>query len=155
MLSGDDDSVAVREREAGFREELAVHGISPRIIPAGWQIDDGYRAATALLAGRDAPTGIFCIRDRVAAGALHAAVAAGFDVPGDFSIVGFDDEDFFAETLTPPLTTIALPHEEMGGRAMAHLLARLGAEHSDAPLGGGIDVVECPLVERESVGRPR
>ena len=155
MLSGDDRSVAVREREAGFREELAEQGIVPRIVPAGWQIDDGYRAAAAMLAGEDAPTGIFCIRDRVAAGALHAAVAAGLNVPGDLSIVGFDDEDFFAETLTPPLTTIALPHEEMGGRAMAHVLARLGVERSDAPLEGRVDVVECPLVERESVGRPR
>ena len=150
MLSGDDRSLGVVEREAGFRDELATAGIEPRVASAGWQIDDGYRVAARLLAEPEPPTGMFCIRDRVAAGTLHAATAAGVSVPGDLSVIGFDDEDFFAERLVPKLTTIALPHEEMGRLAMAALLARLAG---DGVVGGeGVEVVECPLVERDSVG---
>ncbi|GAA1485127.1 LacI family DNA-binding transcriptional regulator [Brachybacterium fresconis] len=152
MLSDDESSEAGRAREAGFRDELAEYGIEPRIIAAGWQLDDGYRATAQLLAQTEPPTGLFCIRDRVAGGALHAAAAAGVEVPRDLSVIGFDDEDFFAERLTPPLTTIALPHEEMGERAMTSLLALLRG-----PLSGGGDleaspvIIECPLVERQSV----
>lgn len=153
MLSGDDRSVAVLEREAGFRDELADAGLEPRIVKAGWQIDDGYRAAARLFAGEDPPTGVFCIRDRVAAGVLQAAAAAGIAVPGDLSVIGFDDEDFFAERLVPKLTTIALPHEEMGRRAMGALFARLEGEAAGDD--AGLVVVECPLVERESVGIAR
>jgi DNA-binding LacI/PurR family transcriptional regulator len=153
MLSGDDRSLGVVDREAGFRDELADAGIEPRVVPAGWQIDDGYRVAARLLAEAEPPTGMFCIRDRVAAGALHAATAAGVSVPGGLSVIGFDDEDFFAERLVPKLTTIALPHEEMGRRAMIALLARL---EGDAAVEGGradgVEIVECPLVERDSVG---
>lgn len=149
MLSGDDRSLGVVEREAGFREELAAAGVEARVLPVGWQMDDGYRAMTRLLSEPEPPTGVFCIRDRVAAGVLHAAAVAGVDVPGELSVIGFDDEDFFAERLTPPLTTIALPHEEMGRRGMEALLAMLEDGGSDA--GGGLQVIACPLVERDSV----
>ncbi len=162
MLSDDRISEAGRERESGFREELATAGITPRVIPTGWQMDDGYRVTSRLLAEEEPPTGLFCIRDRVAGGALHAAAAAGVDVPRELSVIGFDDEDFFAERLTPPLTTIALPHEEMGEQAMVALLGVLGVgpEGDRAAEGGPAGaaaasraiVVECPLVERESVG---
>lgn len=152
MLSDDENSEAGRAREAGFRDELAEFGIEPRIIAAGWQLDDGYRATAELLAKPEPPTGLFCIRDRVAGGALHAAAAAGVEVPRELSVIGFDDEDFFAERLTPPLTTIALPHEEMGERAMTTLLGMLGVGRGDeaGPEASPV-VIECPLVERESV----
>lgn len=152
MLSGGDGSLVVRAREAGFRAELAEHGIVPRILPAGWQMGDGYRVAAQLLSEPEPPSGIFCIRDRVAGGVLHAAAAASVEVPRALSVVGFDDEDFFAEQLTPPLTTIALPHEEMGRRAMVELLRLLGADgEAVAPRRGTLSV-PCSLVERESVG---
>jgi len=153
MLSCDDRSIGVLEREAGFREELAAAGLEARILPVGWQMDDGYRATARLLAEPEPPTGLFCIRDRVAAGALHAASAAGVYVPGGLSVIGFDDEDFFAERLTPPLTTIALPHEEMGRRGMEALLAML--EDGTTRADEGLVIIACPLVERDSVGIAR
>lgn len=162
MLSDDEGADAGREREAGFRGELIAHGIEPRIIPAGWQMNDGYRVTTQLLSEAEPPTGLFCIRDRVAGGALHAAAAAGVDVPRDLSVIGFDDEDFFADRLTPGLTTIALPHMEMGEQAMIALLALLEqsgsgeSERRDAADGPSAEtrrtVIACPLVERDSVG---
>lgn len=153
MLGGGDDSEADREREAGFREELEADGLEPRVIRVGWQMDDGYRATTRLLSEDQPPTGLFCIRDRVAAGVIHAAASAAVSVPHQLSVIGFDDEDFFAENLTPPLTTIALPHEQMGERAAAALL-----EQIDPTATPGAEVPEgrrvfsaCPLVERTTV----
>lgn len=156
MLSGGDDSVACLEREAGFRDELEERGLEPEVLDAGWQMDDGYRSLSRLLGDGAPPTAVFCIRDRVAAGVLHAASAAGLQVPRDLSVIGFDDEDYFAETLTPPLTTIGLPHVEMGEQAMARLLALIDAPEAPRTAGRPAPVrIACPLVERATVGRPR
>lgn len=157
MLSGDDTSVAVTEREAGYREVLEEAGLPVRIVPAGWQMADGTRAARALLEEPEPPTGLFCIRDRVAAGALHAAALAGVEVPGALSVIGFDDEDFFAESLTPPLTTIALPHTEMGAEAMAAVLELVAGGGGDGAAARPAPrrLIPCPLVERGSVASPR
>lgn len=153
MLAGGDDSEADREREAGFRDELEALGVEARVIRAGWQMDDGYRATTRLLAEDQPPTGLFCIRDRVAAGAIHAAARAGVGVPHQLSVIGFDDEDFFAENLTPTLTTIALPHEQMGEWAAAALLEQIdptAKRAADVPEGQRV-FSACPLVERTTV----
>lgn len=155
MLSGADGQPATVEREVGYREAMVDAGLTPRIVPAGWQMDDGFRATSRLLGSGDPPSALFCIRDRVAAGALHAASAAGANVPRELSLIGFDDEDFFAEVLTPPLTTIALPHEEMGREAMRALLAMIDAEGADdAVEPPSIVTVPCPLVERGTVAAP-
>lgn len=154
MLTGDDSQEATREREQGFRDAVAAcpEPVRAEIVACGWQMDDGFRAAARLLAKAEPPTAVFCIRDRVAAGAIHAAACAGVEVPTALSVIGFDDEDFFAEALTPPLTTIALPHEEMGAIAMRMLLDHL--DGADDPTPDRPVVVPCPLVERETLARP-
>lgn len=149
MISGDDTSVATREREKGFADELRAAGLEPRIVREGWEMDDGFRAASALLSEEEPPTALFCIRDRVAAGAIHAAAVAGVEVPRELSVIGYDDEDFFAEVLTPPLTTIALPHQVMGRAAMTALLDQIDASPS---VGDAQQMLmDCPIVERASV----
>lgn len=156
MLSGDDAQPATLERERGFRDVIEHAGLPVRMIRAGWQMSDGHREARRLLSGGAGtpPTALFCIRDRVAAGALFAAAELGLSVPGELSLVGFDDEDFFAEQLTPPLTTIALPHEEMGVRGVRALLELIEGEARVSQAGAPerAVVVGCPLVERGTVG---
>lgn len=154
MLSGGDEQVAARDRERGFRDAIETCGdpVRAEVVDTGWQMDDGYRVTARLLARPDPPTALFCIRDRVAAGAIQAAARAGIDVPGELSVIGFDDEDFFAEALTPPLTTIALPHEEMGVAAIRALLDEL--EGSSPRREERPTVVPCPLVERATVASP-
>lgn len=158
MLSSDDAAVATIEREAGYRAAMAEAGLAPEVVRAGWQMSDGLRETRRLLAEDSPPTALLCIRDRVAAGAIHAAALAGVDVPGQLSVIGYDDEDFFAEELTPPLTTIALPHEEMGARAMRALLRLLEGDGTGEDAGSAsgapvhrVEVVPCPLVERGTV----
>lgn len=100
----------------------------------GWDINDGYRGAMAVLADERGsvrppahrPTALFAINDRAASGAVHAAAALGIRVPQELSIVGFDDQERFADRLTPPLTTLALPHRAMGEAGTTLLLDLFG-----------------------------
>ncbi len=76
------------------------------------------------------PTVIFCGNDVLAVGALRAAHMLGFDVPREVSIVGFDDIEL-AQVAYPPLTTVHVPHREMGKRAARALVDLL---HGGGPL---------------------
>jgi LacI family transcriptional regulator len=84
-------------------------------------------------------------------GVYQAAAALGLDVPRDCSIVGVDDLEIVAAALQPGLTTIALPHREMGRWGMSTLLDRIDGTAADAaePL-----LLACELVERGSVAPP-
>ena len=142
-------------RHEGFTARLADHGCAPEVFSLkqrGWTIDEGFRAATTLLdrPERHRPTAIFCVTDRVAAGALLAAARLGLSVPLDVSILGFDDQEELAANLVPALTTFALPHREMGQRAMALLADQLaGVTPSSAQV-----LLPSPAVHRESVAGP-
>ncbi|MFC7616290.1 substrate-binding domain-containing protein [Actinokineospora soli] len=93
---------------------------------------------------------MFCFNDEVAMGVYQAAAERGLSVPGDVSVVGVDDLRIVAEALTPGLTTVALPHTEMGRWAVARLMDAI--EGTPEPVGAKLP---CALVERGSVARPR
>jgi LacI family transcriptional regulator len=85
----------------------------------------------------------------MAMGAYEAAAERGLRVPEDLSVIGFDDEAY-AERMFPPLTTVALPHEEMARWAVSRL-----ANPAGAALGRVRRVrIACPLVPRGSVAPP-
>lgn len=155
MLTGDEGNTAEREREAGAAEQAQRLGVQLEVMQAGWFFDGGYRAATAALSRADRPTGLFCIRDRVAAGAIQAAVTLGLEVPADVSIIGFDDEVGFADVLVPPLTTVSLPLARMGRMAMFELLDQLSGGDKHPSNNAEPVVLPCAIVERESVDVPR
>ena len=142
---------AQRGRLQGFRAELADAGVTladDLVVEGDGSAESGYRGAAELLDRDDRPTAIFCGNDRMAMGAFDAAKERGLSIPHDISIVGFDDQEFLAESLRPGLTTVALPFEEMGARGVS-MLTSLTA-------GSTIDdlttVVDCPLHLRSSVG---
>ena len=109
-------------------------------------VDSGRASAHALLDRAPDTTAIFALSDPIALGALRAARERGLDVPGDLSIVGFDDSAPEAEGLT----TIHQPLREKG-RAGAELLLRLLAGDAE---DGARTVLPTRLVERASVSRP-
>ena len=84
-------------------------------------------------------------------GCAQVAAELGLDIPGDLSVIGVDDLDLVAAALEPGLTTVALPHREMGRWAMSRLLGLI--DETDAP-GASPLLLECELVERGSVGSP-
>ena len=123
------------EREHGFALGLAERGLLLTGTRAGdWSIGSGERAAAALLAGPDRPTALFAANDEMAIGAIRAAAALGLAVPGDLSVVGFDDIDF-AALHAPALTTVRQPRFAMGRAAVACLTARIEAGPRPVPPG--------------------
>ncbi|MEU4999926.1 LacI family DNA-binding transcriptional regulator [Streptomyces sp. NPDC021622] len=155
LLGGSTGDIAASDRARGFRDGLRAARITARdewVLRAGWQIDDGYAAALRVLDGPARPTGVVCANDRVATGTLLAAARLGIDVPGDLSVVGYDDQDQMAGHLVPALTTIALPHHEMGATAVRMLLdASEAGEPVDRQAARRLT---CPVVARDSVRPP-
>jgi LacI family transcriptional regulator len=158
FLDDDSGTVASSLRHEGYRDALRAAGIEPdpRLHPVIPSIAPGASADGGLLdlPDRDRPTGVFCFNDRTAMCFYRAARAHGLSVPDDISVVGFDDQQFIAPELQPALTTMRLPHEEMGRLAIAEVL---GGEVEVAwePHGDGTIVrLACPLVRRDSIARP-
>ena len=153
-LAGPGYTQATRDRVVGLRQAF---GSSPlvfsadAVVEAGAHFEDGYQATRALFTARtgaDRPTALFAYNDLVAMGALRALAELGLDVPGDVSVVGFDDIPA-AAYLSVPLTTVRVPTREIGARAGDLLLDRL--EGDAAPSGEPPhDVLDAPLVERAS-----
>jgi LacI family transcriptional regulator len=116
-----------RQREAGWRLALSKVGVKPRadeLVRGDFGPQGGAAALTRLLSSARPPSAVFVCNDLMAIGALHAAHAAGVNVPGDLSVVGFDDIELAAFT-TPGLTTVAQPKEAIGTAAVKLLLERL------------------------------
>lgn len=153
-LGNIDDIPATRGRLAGYRAALTVHSIAfdeSLVTVSESMTAPGRDAACRLLALADRPTALFCFNDRMAMGAYQAAHLAGLAIPSALSIVSIDNFEVLADALLPGLTSIALPHYEMG---------RWAVERLAAELAGGADAVPqqirmpCPLVLRQSVGPP-
>lgn len=155
-LPGLPEHVAAGLRAEGFAEALRDAGLDVAApVAAGWEIADGYAAATAVLDNPDRPTGLVAANDRCAVGVVLAAARLGLDVPRDVSVVGYDDDPSIAWCMVPPLTTLRLPHLEMGRLAVEHLLSMLDEPSGAGRLAPARALVPCPLVHRGSVAPPR
>ena len=121
--------LATRGRFLGYRAAARRHGLelgelSQIRTTSVNDMEQGRLAAHAFLSASPAPTAIVCLSDQLALGALAAARERGLEVPGDVSIVGFDDIPEAART-SPPLTTVSQPHAEKGRVATRLLLDQL------------------------------
>jgi LacI family transcriptional regulator len=154
-LAGDSWMVAGREREAGYRQALLNRDIpvdKSLIFHGAWTIYGGRDLTYKLLDMPERPTAIFCFNDRMAVGAYEAIKERGLRIPDDISVVGFDNEQDFASYAHPPLTTMVLPHVDMGREAVRILLDYeniRGMQQHPRMLK-----IECPLVLRGSVAKP-
>ncbi len=141
-------TVAGTERLTGIREALAAEGLAPA---SGYLCDDwlppqGLAATRALLAdGR--PRALITFNDRLAFGVYQGLQEAGLRVPEDVSVVSFDDYPM-AEWLRPGLSSFAIPHEQLGRRAVELLLATIDGR-SFPP--GHVERLAMPLHSRGSV----
>jgi DNA-binding LacI/PurR family transcriptional regulator len=153
MLAGRPHSVAGSARLHGYRAALEEAGVpvDPTLIkPSDFDFDEAVEAATDLVSRPDPPTAIFASSDAQALGALEAARRAGRSVPGDLSVVSFDDTAA-ASMASPPLTAVRQPFEDMG-----HVAARTLLQLADgiAPATPRLELA-TRLVVRESTARPR
>ena len=110
----------------------------------------GYKCALYLLRLSPRPTALFCFNDHMAMGVYDAIRELGLKIPDDVAVIGFDNHEIIAAYLRPPLTTMQLPHYEMGQWAVQHLFELIQAptQSYHNPVQ---HLVECPLVIRASV----
>ena len=97
---------------------------------------------------------MFCYNDRMAMGAYRAAAELGLSSHADISIVGFDNQEPIAASLYPALTTVALPHYEMGAWAVETLTSLIEGRDEFRLLGAHPVLLACPIIERASVAPP-
>lgn len=147
--------VASRLRHAGYAQALTDYGVTrdPRLTLSLTDIAtaSAYQPMRELLSSPDRPTAVFCFSDQIAFAVYQAANDIGLRIPQDLSVVGFDDQRFIADALRPGLTTVRLPHHDMGAWAAKRVIDRISGEVAGPP---EIEKIPCPLVIRASVGPP-
>jgi len=134
-----DPSQVIHIDTAGWSMQAGIHPMAPEI---------GYKPMKALLEKSRDFTAIFCFNDISAIGAIRALKDEGCSVPGDVSVVGFDDIQSAAYS-TPSLTTVRQPLFEMGRRGAEVLLDRIANREKEYP---GEIVMAPELIVRESTG---
>ena len=108
----------------------------------------GYECTLQLFDSAERPTALFCFNDRMAMGAYDALRELGLAIPRDVAVIGYDNQEIIAAYLRPGLTTLELPHYQMGRRAvdyLMHLTKTPGPEDNPPQF-----LMDCPLIERES-----
>jgi LacI family transcriptional regulator len=142
-----------RDRVAGIRSAMAASGLladDMTVIETVYDFDAGGAAFGELMDGPMPPSAVMCGNDVLAVGALREARRRRMDVPGDVSVTGFDDIEV-ATLVDPPLTTVHVPHREMGRRA-AEMLIDLVAASS---LSTESVELETEIRLRGTLGPPR
>lgn len=146
---GPEGVLSAVERERGFREALAGHGLEPwGIFNGEYSREHGAETGARLLQG-PLPTALIASADEIAIGLIEVFRPAGIRIPEDISLVGFDDARYSA-LIAPPLTTVRQPVTRLGHLAFDHLLKAMAGEavaHETR--------VPVELVLRESSAPPR
>ena len=139
-------------RVAGFTSVLREAGLAfPHAMQAtgASTLESGYAAAQQLLQQPERPTAIFATTDWMAFGAIDAALDAGLRVPEDISIMGLDDLMFSAH-LRPPLTTVAVPKNQLAREAVNLLFKQIDGDKAITETS----LVQPHLVVRRSTAHP-
>jgi LacI family transcriptional regulator len=154
FLAGRPDLESARQREQGYRDALAAAGIAvdPDLIRVGgYELELSEEPARELLTLADRPTAVFAANDLSGIQTLHVAASLGLSVPGELSVIGFDNIPESA-VVTPPLTTIDQSIQEMGRQAVELLVELIEGTAPDEPRQ---ITLPTRLVVRQSTGPPR
>jgi len=152
-LYGNRDNFSNEGRYLAYVDTMREAGIEPDpdlILEGGFRRDNGFHSTKRLVGmpARKRPTAIFAANDLSAHGAIDAIREAGLDIPGDISVVGYDDT-WYASITNPPLTSVSMHVDEIGRRAAELLIGgiegRLEEDHA---------VIPVSLTVRQSSGPP-
>lgn len=139
------------ERLGGLRRMTRKAGIPlppEMVVEAEYSFEAGRAAFAGLIQQAQRPTAVICGNDVIAVGALSGAEQAGLNVPGDISIVGFDNIDI-AQFTNPPLATVHVPHRRMGRLSAEKLLSmRRGVQI------GNSERLDVEFIRRKSLAEP-
>lgn len=152
-VSGPEDNVLAVTRRAGFEQAAMERGVAHSVLQGDFTLEAGAEAARRWSRLADRPTGVFCASDECALGFISECVHMGHDVPGDVSVVGFDDIDF-ADRFLPSLTTIHQPRIEMGRAAAKRIMAMMPGVKGTGPrlVEDQPTDIAATLVKRSSSG---
>jgi len=149
-VAGPKNNVLTEDRRTGFFKALEKADIpqsEDKVFYGDFSINSGKRAFKEICHKENIPTAIFCANDEIAIGVISAAREAGFSVPEEISVVGFDDIEF-SESYFPPLTTIHQPRREIGVVAMEKLVSLLS--NPNEPIDD-LTILNSELIVRKSV----
>lgn len=147
-VTGPESFHSARMRAEAYRMALGHNG---QVMHGQWSEAWGHEAVARLWAEGTRPDGIFCGNDQIARGVVDALRERGADVPGDVSVVGFDNWEIVAAATRPPLTTIDMNLRELGREAGRLVMAMASGE----PVEPGVRALPCSLVVRSSCGGHR
>jgi DNA-binding LacI/PurR family transcriptional regulator len=149
LLAGDENHEDAYWREMGYRESLENHKIpfDPELFAVGgFDREKAKKAVTKWLNNHQKIDAIFASDDDSAIGAIMAINEAGFKVPDDIAVVGFDDIDL-SRFLTPPLTTVQSPIEQVGRKAIELLVDQIHGKKTDS-----LVILPTKVIVRQSCG---
>lgn len=153
MIGGDmEDITTGKNRFAGYRQVLQDHGVEYNkayFRIGNFRIDDGYKAMEGILKAPVRPTAVFVVSDEMAIGAVNCITDKGLTVPGDISVIGFDDIDL-ASVVKPKLTTVHQPIKEIGRMSAELLINQL----ENKSINVKEVVINHSLILRDSCGKP-
>ena len=149
LVAGPAANADAQARRAGYDRARAEGGLDANpalVLDGSFTEASGYAAVAAFLDLEPRPTAVFAANDAMAIGALRALREAGLDVPGDVAVAGFDDVPV-ARYVTPALTSVHVPIDEMGARAVDAVLDAVRTSAAPPRL-----TLPTRLVVRESCG---
>jgi len=153
VIGGGRDHLYNTARIDGFRSALREAGVAePAVAFADWSRALAAERAVELLSADDRPTAVFACSDLMALGVYDAARSLGLSIPGDLSVVGFDDGPE-AEWATPAITTVHQPVAEMGAGAVGLLFQTRQTHPDDEPSRPPRIELSTTLIPRDSTAR--
>lgn len=152
-ITGPLDKTTAHNRLEGYRkamDDAGLHRPSFYEVSGDFEFASGYRAMQQLLTLEQPPEAVFACNDAMAVGVYRALHQAGLSIPDDVAVMGYDDIEL-ARYLSPPLTTIQQPKDELGELAIDTLLYRM----TDPDSPPNVLTLTPELAVRESVGKYR
>ncbi|HDL7479676.1 ribose operon transcriptional repressor RbsR [Yersinia enterocolitica] len=148
-IAGPQDKTPAKERLQGFRQAMDRAGLP--VLPdyevaSDFEFGGGLVAMKQLLALPQPPEAVFTSNDAMAVGVYQALHQAGLSIPQDMAVIGYDDIEI-AQYMTPPLTTIHQPKDDLGELAIDTLIHRLNNPEAEPQ----VLILTPELIERESV----
>jgi DNA-binding LacI/PurR family transcriptional regulator len=150
LLTGPLTSVSARLRFEGWQQQLAHHQLrATAVLHGDWSSLSGYEQTLRLLQGKTTPGALLVANDQMALGALRAFSEAGLKVPGQMSVIGYDDTEDSA-CFIPPLTTIKQDFKMLGRASVTRLMSLISGGDEDY----ASQMLPVTLVERKTTAAP-
>lgn len=143
-VSGPSNGYESQMRRNGYEAAMLAAELNTDVVAGDWSIESGYQAGMKIAARRERPTAVFTTNDHQALGLIKAFAEKGISVPGDISIVGFDDIPE-AAYFAPALTTVRQDFDQLGNLAINRMLAQLRE-----PVKSAAYIIRPELVVRAS-----